>query len=289
MEPIKLVIVTGLSGSGKSTVIKALEDIDFFCVDNLPLTLLDGFLGLCKQDRRLRRVAVVTDVREMNYLGSLGDIVKDLKARDIDVDLIFLDAKDDVLLRRFSATRRKHPLEGPNITTLQALQKERRLLEPLKDRATWLIDTSSMTVHQLKRTIQTAYRPDLNNVMKVTILSFGYSKGIPEEADYVFDCRFLPNPFFIDSMRDKTGLDEDVRAYVVESEHGKRLIEHAVDLLSFVLPLHAEEGRPCVTVAFGCTGGRHRSVAVASEVANYLKQTNYAVTVIHRDIPTEER
>jgi len=288
MNRVKLIIVTGVSGSGKSTAIKALEDIGYFCVDNLPLSLLDGFLNLCKKHEGLRRVAVVADVREVTFIGALADTVRDISTMGVNVDMIFLDAKNDVLLRRFSATRRKHPLEGPEITTAQAILKERELLAPVKEAATWVIDTSSMTVHQLKRMIQNAYRQDAEAQMKVTVLSFGYSRGVPEEADYVFDCRFLPNPYFEDDMRNLTGLDPKVKEYVVKSEHGSVMVQKVTEVLSWVLPLHAQEGRPAVTIAFGCTGGRHRSVAIASEVAARLKNAGMAVTVIHRDIPIEE-
>jgi len=284
MNPLNLVIITGVSGSGKSTAIKALEDVGFFCVDNLPVRLFEGFLNLCREQENLQKIAIVVDVREMSFLGGLGDIIDSLPDNNVKVSLVFLDSKNETLLHRFSITRRKHPLVTDGVSTYEALQKERQLLAEFKERAEWIIDTSSMTVHELKRIVQDAYANRENNRIMVTVMSFSYGRGLPYDADYTFDCRFLPNPYFVESMRKRTGMDQDVRDYVTRTPEAKQMIDKVVEYILMVLPWHVQEGRPSVNVAFGCTGGRHRSVTMAITVADILKSGGISVNVVHREI-----
>ncbi len=258
----------------------------FFCVDNLPVRLLEGFLKLCQEQENLDKIAIVIDVREMSFLGGLGDIIDTLSDSKIDVNLVFLDSKNETLLRRFSITRRKHPLQTPSITTLEAIRLERRMLAEFKERANWIIDTSAMNVHELKRTVQQAYSNMDEHPIRVTVMSFSYGKGLPDEADYTIDCRFLPNPYFVEDLREKTGMDKAVRDYVIQSPEARQMREKVVEYLLMVLPWHAREGRPGITVAFGCTGGRHRSVAMAVMVAEILRDGGMAVNLVHRDLPT---
>lgn len=289
MNPLNVVIITGVSGSGKSTALKALEDVGFFCVDNLPVRLFEGFLNLCREQQWPQKIAIVVDVREMRFLGSLGDIIDSLSDNNVNVKLVFLDSKNESLLRRFSITRRKHPLETRGISTFNAIRKERQLLVELKERANWTIDTSSMTVHDLKRMVQNGYSNRAENQVVVTVMSFSYGRGLPDGADYTFDCRFLPNPYFVEDMRERTGLDRDVREYVTRMPEAQQMIEKVVDYILMVLPWHVQEGRPSVSVAFGCTGGRHRSVAMAVTIADILKSGGVGVNQVHRDIPNPDQ
>lgn len=282
MEKAHFVIVTGVSGSGKTTAIRALEDIGFFCIDNLPIVILDKLLELADKQGQVNRFALGIDSRERQFLDGFGDAVDSVTALGHRVDVIFLDAQDEVLIQRYSETRRRHPLEGEAASITEAIALERRLMAGVKERAGWVLDTSSFNVHQLKATIQQAYEPSRMR-MGVSVLSFGFRHGIPREADYVFDCRLLPNPYFVEGLRTRDGTDPLVKEFLKSRPEWGPFVDRVVDLLSFAIPLHEAEGKPMLTVAFGCTGGRHRSVAVAETVASALRDRGCGVRLRHRD------
>lgn len=292
---MRVLVVTGISGAGKSTALRALEDLGYYCVDNLPLPLVGQFVSLLSQTSQ-RMVALGIDAREGEFLTGFRGAMADLRRAGHLLEVLFLDAADEVLLRRFSETRRRHPLHGSSGTSagggdkgrlgaddLRAgIQHERRQLMPLRDEAHAVVDTGDLTVHQLKRVIQERYgRPDSN--FSLTLVSFGFKHGLPAEADLVLDVRFLPNPYFIASLSPLTGLDEPVARFVLEHGDAQELLRRIEDLLAFYLPRAQREGKAYFTIAIGCTGGRHRSVAVATELFNRL-QTRYQITVRHREL-----
>jgi UPF0042 nucleotide-binding protein len=279
-----VIIVTGLSGSGKSTAIKALEDLGFFCIDNLPLLVLDKVLTLAEQHDEILRVALGIDVRERAFLVSFPETLARIRTLGHEVDVLFLDASDDVLVRRYSETRRRHPLEGEAATVGEAIDLERRMLAELREKATWVLDTSTMNVHRLKQAVQQGYDPARGHSMSITLMSFGFKHGSPREADYMFDCRLLSNPFFIQELRPMTGLDADVLAFLEARPEWPPFLDHVTELLRFALPLHETEGKPVLTAAFGCTGGQHRSVAVTEAIAARLRDAGREVRTIHRDL-----
>jgi len=283
MEKTHVVIVTGLSGSGRSTAIKALEDIGFYCIDNLPIVLLDKVLLLAETHQEVRRIAIGVDIREKAFLGAFEETVGGARAQGHRVDIVFLEASDEALIRRFSETRRRHPLLDGGIGLSEAIVQERQMLMRMKAQATHVVDTTLMNVHQLKGLIQQMFSQSPSGVT-LNIVSFGYRYGLPREADYVFDCRFLPNPFFVEGLQSKSGSDEEIKTFLRGQAGFKEFLEKVQQYLLFVLPMHEKEGRPLVTIAFGCTGGRHRSVATAEEVAGMLKEKGFMVRVSHRDV-----
>jgi UPF0042 nucleotide-binding protein len=283
-HPLEIVLVTGLSGSGKSTAVRALEDAGFFCIDNLPVPLLAKLLELVGHTD-MRRVAVVVDAREGHFLSESPRVLEDLRGQGIPVRVIFLDASDEVLIRRFSETRRRHPL-APDGTVPQGITEERRLLRDLRAVADEVIDTSAVNVHELKRLLQDRFAPR-GDGMNVGILSFGFRNGVPSQADLVFDVRFLPNPYFVPGMRERTGKDDDVAAYVLDSEGARGFLDRVGDLCTFLLPRYRKEGKTYLTVAIGCTGGRHRSVAIARALAERLAAQGTSVRLWDRDVEKE--
>ncbi|NLN60901.1 MAG: RNase adapter RapZ [Deltaproteobacteria bacterium] len=285
MRPIRIVIITGLSGSGKSTVLRALEDIGFYCVDNLPVVLLPQFLSVqAAPERAVDRVALVMDLREKSFLEEYQRIFTQLKQQGYTIEILFLDSTDDGLVHRFSETRRIHPL-APKGSIMEGIQRERAKLMPLKNMADRVIDTTPLNVHQLKEVIQRAYIAD--GVLKrllIYVTSFGYRYGIPMDADIVFDVRFLPNPYFVEELKRRDGQDTTVREYVFSTDESVRFVEKMTDLMGFLLPLYEKEGKSRLNIALGCTGGRHRSVAMANRLGAYLNGKNYPASVYHRDI-----
>ncbi|MDX9746473.1 MAG: RNase adapter RapZ [Syntrophales bacterium] len=285
MRPIRIVIITGLSGSGKSTVLRALEDIGFYCVDNLPVVLLPQFLSVqAAPERAVDRVALVMDLREKSFLEEYQRIFTQLKQQGYTIEILFLDSTDDGLVHRFSETRRIHPL-APKGSIMEGIQRERAKLMPLKNMADRVIDTTPLNVHQLKEVIQRAYIAD--GVLKrllIYVTSFGYRYGIPMDADIVFDVRFLPNPYFVEELKRRDGQDTTVREYVFSTDESVRFVEKMTDLMGFLLPLYEKEGKSRLNIALGCTGGRHRSVAMANRLGAYLNDKNYPASVYHRDI-----
>ncbi len=284
MNTSHVVIVTGLSGSGKSTAIRALEDLGFFCIDNLPLVMLDKFLALAEANGQVRRVALGVDVRERLFLDAFPEALAGVRATGHLVEILFLDCADESLVRRYSATRRRHPLESETGSLAAALTLERQLLEPLKEQAAWIIDTTSLNVHQLKARVMQAWDPQRSRRTGVVVMSFGYRNGVPREADYVIDCRGLPNPYFVDELRPLTGRDPEVRHFLEQQPEWAVFRDRVLDLFRTSLPMHEAEERPVVTIAFGCTGGQHRSVALAVTAADALRTDGHAVSVTHREL-----
>ncbi len=280
MKDLLTLVITGLSGAGKTTALRALEDLDFYCVDNLPLPLLSDFVSTMQAEPTVRRAALVVDARVRNYIEEYVQAFNGLAARGQVLETIYLDAPDEVLIRRFSQTRRRHPLGGDDL--LAGLEAERELLAPMRDQATFCLDTSSLTVHQLKRVIQDRYR-DGKSQLVVSFLSFGFRYGLPSHADLVFDVRFLPNPYFIEDLRPLTGLDKRVSSYVMEAADAHRMVDQVKVMLHFLLPRYQAEGKVYLTVAIGCTGGKHRSVTLAEELGRLMGEDR-PVTVRHRDV-----
>jgi RNase adapter protein RapZ len=277
---MKLVVVTGVSGAGKSTALRTLEDLGFYCADNLPMPLLPKFIELLAVREEVTRAALVVDARSGDFLDDTSRVLADLRAAGHAIEVLFLDAPDDVLIRRFSETRRRHPLSGSDIRT--GLLAERKRLATLRQEATTVIDTAELTVHGLRAVVLQRYGRAEGN-LSVSLLSFGFKYGLPAEADIVLDVRFLPNPFFVESLSPLSGEDEPVRKYVLENPETKLFLAKAEDLLTLCVAAFEREGKSYATVAIGCTGGRHRSVVMAGELAKRLGALS-EVVVRHRDI-----
>ena len=279
----QLVVITGMSGSGKSTGARALEDAGYFVIDNLPLVMLPDFLSLTGHG--YTKVATVVDARSSDFLGDCNEVLRQIKADGHDVEVLFFEASDHDLVKRFSETRRRHPLvEKEGI--LSAIGKEHALMAELRSLATIIIDSSGLTVHQLKqRVLASVLGADgLENQLLIQVRSFGFRHGLPLGADLVFDVRFLDNPHFIDELRPKTGLDKDVSNYVLSQSDYQKFLVKLKDLLFFLVPRYRQEGKTSLTIGIGCTGGRHRSVAIAEDLGPYLLGTGSSVQVTHRDV-----
>ncbi len=280
----ELVILTGLSGSGKASALKAFEDLGFYAVDNTPLELIPAFADLVRQSAEINRAALVVDVREGQHLDRFPAILRQVR-KVLSTTVVFLDASDPSLLRRFSETRRPHPL-GRTETVVRAIHAERKLLDPIRNLADISVDTSSYNVHELRAYIlQKFERGDTDKNLLVSSISFGYKNGVPLEADLVFDVRFLPNPHFVPEFRHLTGRHPKVAKYIREFPQTAEFLDRITDLLLFLLPHYIEEGKSYLTVAFGCTGGQHRSVMMAEEIGKRLKKAGYLVKTLHRDMP----
>lgn len=281
---MRVVIVTGLSGSGKSTAIHVLEDLGFYCIDNLPVTLIPRFLELCaKSEDPISRVALGIDLRERVSLREYPAVLEELRHQGQRVEILYFEAGDEVLLRRFSETRRPHPAAGGGGIE-QGIRTERERLTGLRELADQIIDTSALTVHELRDQLRQLLSKGPAHVsLLVTVESFGYKYGVPTDADVMLDVRFLPNPFFVEALRPKTGIDKEVAEFVLQQDETQQFLIHLEALLKTTLPLYIREGKSYLTVAIGCTGGRHRSVAIAEALANRVQGWGYAVQVRHRD------
>lgn len=288
ISTIDFVIVTGLSGAGKSYAIKCLEDMGFFCVDNLPTTLIPTFADLvARSGHPPGRVALGVDVREGQYLTHLLDRLGELRKRGHHVEVLFLEASEEALVRRYRETRRRHPL-APDGNVLDGIREERKALSHLREVADRIVDTSALTVHQLKDFLLEHYgAPRNRRGLSVSLVSFGFKHGVPFDADLVFDVRFLPNPHFVEALRPLDGRDARVRDFVMQQGDSKELLRRLEDFLGFVLPAYQREGKAYLTVAVGCTGGRHRSVALVEEMRAFFERHDVTVTVVHRDIDRE--
>jgi UPF0042 nucleotide-binding protein len=282
---LEVVIVTGLSGSGKSTAIRVLEDVGYYCIDNLPVVLIQRFLELCGNSQEsIQKVALGVDIREREFFAAYPRALDELRRSGFRVQVLYLDAADDVLVRRFSETRRPHPLGGES-GPLAGIHRERELLAGLREQADRILDTSTLTVHQLRDELRDVYRGlSKGDNLTVLLVSFGFKYGVPSDVDMVLDVRFLANPFFVDELRPRTGRDAVVASYVLEQDEARRFLALAGELLRFALPNYRREGRRYFTLALGCTGGRHRSVAVAEQIGEMLGREGYNIQVQHRDM-----
>ncbi len=282
--PTELVLITGMSGSGKGSVLKAFEDLGYYCVDNLPLELIQRFADLARQSPEIERTALVVDIREGGTLNRLPQILKQVK-KTINTQVLFLEASDESLVRRFSETRRPHPL-GKSSSVSNAINTERTRLDFLRNLADVIIDTSKFNVHELRSHIIEKFQEGTNNnTILVSCVSFGFKNGVPNDADLVFDVRFLPNPHFVPEFRPLTGRHPKVAAYIRQFPQTQEFIDRISELLVYLMPHYIREGKSYLTVAFGCTGGQHRSVMIAEDVAKRLARAGYRIKAQHRDSP----
>jgi len=279
----QLVILTGLSGSGKSTVLKAFEDMGFYCVDNLPVELIPIFAELhAAGDGDFSRAALLVDAREGQQLQKLPGLLKHLR-REHAISLVYIEANDEALLRRYSETRRPHPF-GKDYSVRESLQYERKLMEPIRTLAEVVIDSSRFNVHELRNFITRRFKNPERHPMLISLVSFGYKFGIPNDADLIFDVRFLPNPHFVPRLRRFSGKDAAVRRFIRSFPQTGEFLRRMEGLLGYLMPHYIEEGKSYLTIAFGCTGGKHRSVMLAEEIKKGLEKKKYATKVFHRDI-----
>ncbi len=284
----RVVILTGVSGSGKSTALRALEDAGWYCVDNLPVVLLEKLVELTRQaGGQASRLAMVVDARDERFLPEAPRVIEEVRRQGIRVDVLFLDASDESLLRRYSETRRRHPLAGEGGSVPEGIAAERRALEPLKAVAGEVLDSTRMTVHDLKRFVHSRFVEPGAQRLGVTVVSFGFRNGIPTHADLVLDVRFLPNPYFVPALRPHSGLEPPVRDFVLGQADAQAFLDRLGDFGAFLLPRYAAEGKSYLTLAIGCTGGRHRSVAIAEELATRLRRAGTPARVWHRDVDKE--
>lgn len=280
-----IAIITGCSGSGKNTALAAFEDAGFYCVDNMPVLVVEPFFKQAAEaDDQIAGWAFVMDLRDKAFLGNIEERYRKLEKTDFDLLFIFLEADEQVLLRRYNQTRRPHPM-GHSSSLLEAIQAENRLIEPLRKLATHTINTSNFSVHELKFAIlNIAQKYMALSEMLINVVSFGFKYGAPTHADLIMDVRFLINPYFVDELRPLSGEAQPVMDYILQDEQTERFLDHYLELLDFLVPLYKKEGKAYLTIAIGCTGGRHRSVMVARRVYNHLRQRHRTVSLTHRDI-----
>lgn len=281
------IIVLGLSGAGKSSALHTLEDINYYCVDNIPPALISTFYDLSKHssDKKLKKIAVVTNVRDSADYKELSNSLERLRLDGAKYRILFLDSKDDVLITRYKQTRRKHPLlDACNGSTTEAVSLERELLRYIRQRSDYVIDSTFLNAAQLRERVQKLFLDSEEKGITVACMSFGFKYGILTEADLVFDVRCLPNPYYVDELRAKTGLDESVRNYVMNSEESKELYKRIINYVDYALPLYEKEGKSQITIGMGCTGGHHRSVTFAVMFYHHLEEKGYRTIIHHRDI-----
>lgn len=286
---MKFIIITGVSGAGKSLAIKHMEDLGYFCVDNLPPSLINEFADKClKSKDKMEKIAMVVDIRGGEFLNDLFPELETLKEKGTDYEILFLEASDDVLIKRFKETRRNHPL-APGGRIIDGILKERKILQNLRNNASNIINTSKFTPRMFKDKIYDIYVGNKKEeLINITVLSFGFKYGLPIDSDLIFDVRFIPNPYYIESMRYLTGLDKDVCEFVLGKNETQVFIEKTYDLLNFLIPNYIKEGKSQLVISIGCTGGRHRSVAISEKIYNLLKERNSA-NIEHRDIEKDNR
>ncbi len=283
---MQFVVVTGISGSGKSTAVDVLEDIGYYCIDNMPPELMVKFADICAQsDGRIEKVAFVADVRGGELFLKLKDAITEMRSMGINVKVMFLDCGDDIIVRRYKETRRKHPLDevsGGNIR--KAIETERHFLETVRDKVDYYIDTSSTTTAEFKERLYSIFLGEGQSAMKIDVRSFGFKYGVMNDADLTFDVRCLPNPFYIPELKHKTGLNPEVSGYVMSFKEAQELLDKLNDLIDYLIPLYEKEGKAQLVIAFGCTGGKHRSVTFAEAVAKHLTDNGKTIRLAHRDI-----
>jgi UPF0042 nucleotide-binding protein len=283
---MEFVIITGISGAGKSRAANAFEDMGFYCVDNMPPSLIQKFAEICAQSNgNISKVAFVTDVRGGSLFESLFVEIDKLRQSNFDFKLLFLDASDETIVKRYKETRRKHPLDNLFGSVTEAIANERRILQPVRERADYIIDTTNLSLAQLRDRITTIFAEGnkKDNII-VNCMSFGFKFGIPIDADLVFDVRCFPNPFYIDELKPLTGLDEKVRDYVFSFKETNEFMDKLYDMIDFLLPFYIAEGKTHLTISIGCTGGKHRSVAMSEKLCDHINDKGYYAVVSHRDI-----
>lgn len=282
---MEFVILTGMSGAGKSQAVKVLEDINYYCMDNMPPALLPNFAELCREStKEVSKVAVVADIRGGIFFNDLFKSLDVLKDKGIKYSILYLDAADDELVKRYKEQRRPHPLSTTG-RIIDGIQKERHLLKEVKQKSDYIIDTSNMKLGRLKTEILSIFlKGELFHNMSISVISFGYKYGIPRESDLVFDVRFLPNPYYIENLKKCTGNDESVQEYVMQFDNSKIFVDKLIDMLKFLMPQYMKEGKTNAVVSIGCTGGKHRSVTIANKVADIMGNENYRILLTHRDV-----
>ena len=281
-------IVTGMSGSGKTKVIRYLEDMGYFCIDNMPPVLIPKFAEMLSSvNGNFNNVALVIDIRVGDMINELLAQINDLKRKGYDCKLLYLDADDETLVKRYKETRRQHPLDNAN-GLLASIQQERKMLSALYNAADFVIDTSNLSTQDLLQKLKSIYAsPDSRHSLEINVMAFGFKYGMPLDADLVFDVRCFPNPFYIDELKHRTGNDKEVQDYVMSFPTSMKFMEKLEDMMSFMIPLYIEEGKVSLSIAIGCTGGKHRSVTMTNKLADYLKSKDYLVNVTYRDIGKE--
>ncbi len=282
---MELLIITGMSGAGKSQAANTLEDMGYYCVDNVPPTIIPAFVELSfAKGEELNKIAIVTDIRGGELFSDINKVLAELKKHEINYKILFLDAADEVLIKRYKENRRKHPLTANDFSVSQAVKKERKILDRIRNLADYIIDTTYISNSQLKNKISELFFGSINNTLKINCKSFGFKYGNDNEADLVFDVRCLPNPFYVEELKPKTGLDQEIRDFVMNSEESKAFLEKLTEFLDVAVPLYAKEGKSQLVISFGCTGGKHRSVTFALLVGEYLKNNGFDCMITHRDI-----
>ncbi len=283
---MELLIVTGLSGAGKSQTANALEDMGYYCVDNVPPALIPAFVEIGENIKnQLSKMAVVTDARGGNMFQDIEEVLGKLKLSGVEYKILFLDSSDDVLVRRYKEHRRKHPLNVDGTLSLsEAVKKDRLALEKIRIQSDYIIDTTHTTIAQLKQKISSLFYGDVNNTLKIQCKSFGFKYGTDGDDDLVFDVRCLPNPFYDEELKEKTGQEKCVQDYVLSTKESREFLNKLTDFIDFAVPLYAKEGKSQLNIAFGCTGGKHRSVTFAEIIGKALKDKNYDCSIVHRDM-----
>jgi len=282
---LNFIIVTGLSGAGKSQVVRVLDDLGFYCIDNIPPALIPKFAEMYyKSDNAIKQVALVSDIRTGDMFDEFLSCLDELSAHGYNYEILFLHASDEVLIKRYKETRRRHPLSTDGERVTDAITKEREIMTPAQNRATHIIDTSNLANAQLKELISSIYSEDKQLEIFVNVISFGFKHGVPLDADLVFDVRFLPNPFYIPELKPRTGLEKSVSDYVMKHLQTTEFLQKLNDMIEFLLPHYIKEGKSQLVIAIGCTGGQHRSVAIAEEFAKRLKSNAHHVSVLHREL-----
>jgi UPF0042 nucleotide-binding protein len=289
---MQLLIVTGMSGAGKSSVMDVMEDIGYYCIDNIPPKLISKFVDLCRQsESEISKVAVAVDIRTGDMFTEIFRSWQELKnAPDVDVKVLFIDAAHEVLIKRYKETRRKHPLQEKfNGNILEAIEYEASQLSQLREIADYFIETTSLTASQLKEQIKVIFLDKSSDSLLIKVMSFGFKYGVATDSDLVFDVRCLPNPYYIDELRSHTGCDDCVRDYVMSFDQSKELFNKLCDLIDYLIPLYVHEGKSQLVIAFGCTGGKHRSITFAELMAKHLSEKDYRVQKYHRDITKDKK
>lgn len=285
IEKKELVILTGLSGAGKSTAMRFMEDVGYYCIDNMPPLLLSSFLGLLTKQTEHSKIAIVIDIRSTENFDVIIPVLEDINEEDYNIKIVYLDIKTHIALKRYKLTRRRHPFADRfNGDITKALSYERETIAPLRSKADYIIDTSDMNGNQLRDRLTQLLLGDESDVMNIHVMSFGFKHGIPTEADFVIDVRCLPNPYWVENLRTKTGLDDEVKDYVFSFDESNKLLEKLIDMLDFLNPLYIKEGKSQIVFAIGCTGGNHRSVVIAEALKHHFQRKWDNVTVNHRDI-----